>query len=148
MLHSTSVSSMCFKFKIKSDFKVHIKAKHKRQLIMNCFNMDLEIRFNFEFGNTQRTLVELCLPHLSQETTLKMQKELSENESKDFIDSIKDSRKSWRIQLRMSMLVMLKQNLMSSRLLARSNLKLLIITSLDLILKGFIKNIIYCQNIA
>ena len=60
---------------------------------MNCFNMDLEIRFNFEFGNTQRTLVEceFCLPHLSQETTLKMQKELSENESKDFIDSIKDS---------------------------------------------------------
>ena len=79
------------KFKIKSDFKVHIKAKHKRQLIMNCFNMDLEIRFNFEFGNTQRTQVEceFCLPHLSQETTLKMQKELSENESKDFIDSIK-----------------------------------------------------------
>ena len=60
---------------------------------MNCFNMDLEIRFNFEFGNTQRTLVEyeFCLPHLSQETTLKMQKELSENEPKDFIDSIKDS---------------------------------------------------------
>ena len=58
---------------------------------MNCFNMDLEIRFNFEFGNTQRTLVEFCLPHLSQETTLKMQKELSENESKDFIESIKDS---------------------------------------------------------
>ena len=28
---------------------------------------------------------------MSQETTLKMQKELSENESKDFIDSIKDS---------------------------------------------------------
>ena len=39
---------------------------------MNCFNMDLEIRFNFEFGNAQRTLVE-C-----------------ENESKDFINSIKD----------------------------------------------------------
>ena len=39
------------------------------------------------------TLVEceFCLPHLSQETTLKMLKELSENESKDFIDDIKDS---------------------------------------------------------
>ena len=52
----------------------------------------------------------------------------------------------------MLMLVMLKQNLMSSRLLARSNFKLLIITSLDLILKGFLKNITlldtYCQNIA
>ena len=60
---------------------------------MNCFNVDLEIRFKFEFGNTQRTLVEceFCLPHLSQETTVKMQKELSENESKDCIDSIKDS---------------------------------------------------------
>ena len=60
---------------------------------MKCLNVDLEIRFNFEFGNTQRTLVEceFCLLHLSQETTLKMQKELSENESKDFIDSIKDS---------------------------------------------------------
>ena len=60
---------------------------------MYCFNVDLEIGFNFEFGNTQRTLVEceFCLPYLSQETTLKMQKELSENESKDFIDSIKDS---------------------------------------------------------
>ena len=60
---------------------------------MNCFNVDLEIGFNFEFGITQRTLVEceFCLPHLSQETTLKMQKEVSENESKDFIDSIKDS---------------------------------------------------------
>ena len=31
------------------------------------------------------------LTNLSQETTLKMQKELSENESKDFFDSIKDS---------------------------------------------------------
>ena len=60
---------------------------------MICFNMDLEIRLNFEFGNTQRTLVEceFCLPHLSQETTLKIQKQLSENESKDFIDSIKES---------------------------------------------------------
>ena len=50
------------------------------------------MRFNFEFGNTQRTLVEcaFCLLHLSQETTLKMQKEPSENESKDFIDGIKD----------------------------------------------------------
>ena len=59
---------------------------------MNCFNVDLEIGFNFEFGNTQRTLVEceFCLPHLSQETTLKMQKELSEYESKDFIDDKKD----------------------------------------------------------
>ena len=93
MLHSTSVLCVLPKFKIKPDFKVHIKSKHKQQLIMNCFNVDLEIRFNFEFGNTQRTLVEceFCLPHLSQETTLKMQKELSENESKDFIDSLKDS---------------------------------------------------------
>ena len=34
---------------------------------MNCFNVDLEIGFNFEFGNTQRTLVEceFCLPYLS-----------------------------------------------------------------------------------
>ena len=39
---------------------------------MNCFNVDLEIGFNFEFGNTQRTLVEceFCLAYLSQETTL------------------------------------------------------------------------------
>ena len=53
---------------------------------MNCFNVDLEIRFNFEFGNKQRTLVEceFCLPHLSQETRLKMQKELSENEFKTY----------------------------------------------------------------
>ena len=60
---------------------------------MNCFNVDLEIGFNFEFGNTQSRLVEceFCLPYLSQETTLKMQKELSEYESKDFIDDIKDS---------------------------------------------------------
>ena len=60
---------------------------------MNCFNVDLEIRFNFEFGNTQRTLVEceICLPHLLEETTFKIQKELSENESKDFINSLKDS---------------------------------------------------------
>ena len=60
---------------------------------MNCFDVDLEIGFNFEFGNTQRTLVEceFCLPYLSQETTLKMQKEPSEYESKDFIDDIKDS---------------------------------------------------------
>jgi hypothetical protein len=32
---------------------------------MNCFNVDLEIRFNFEFGNTQRTLVE-CKSNLLQ----------------------------------------------------------------------------------
>ena len=25
---------------------------------MLCFNVDLEIRFNFELGNTERTLVE------------------------------------------------------------------------------------------
>ena len=25
---------------------------------MTCFNVDLEIGFNFEFGNTQRTLVK------------------------------------------------------------------------------------------
>ena len=57
---------------------------------MECLNVDLEIRFNFEFGNTQRTLVMVecksCLPHLSQETTFKIQycnsKELSENEKK------------------------------------------------------------------
>ena len=55
---------------------------------MKCLNVDLEIRFNFEFGNTQRTNVECksCLPHLSQETTFKIQycnsKELSENEKK------------------------------------------------------------------
>ena len=57
---------------------------------MNCFNVDLEIGFNFEFWNTQRTLVEceFCLPYLSQETTLKMQKELSQYES---TDAIKDS---------------------------------------------------------
>ena len=67
MLHSTSVLSVFPTSKL-SDFKVHIKAKHKRQLIMNYFNMDIEIRFNFEFGNTQRTMVECksCLPHLSQ----------------------------------------------------------------------------------
>ena len=42
---------------------------------MKCFNVDVEITFNFEFGNTERTLVECksCLPNLSQETTLKMQ---------------------------------------------------------------------------
>ena len=41
---------------------------------MNCFNVDLEIKFNFEFESTQRTLIECksCLPHLLQETTLKM----------------------------------------------------------------------------
>ena len=43
----------------------------------------------------------------------------------------------------MTMLVMIIQNLRSSRLLARSNFKLLIITSLDLILKGFLKCFYY-----
>ena len=47
-----------FKFKIKSDIKVHIKAKHAQLSIMRCFNMDLKIRFYFEFGDTQRTTVE------------------------------------------------------------------------------------------
>ena len=43
---------------------------------MKCFNVDVEITFNFEFGNTERTLLvecKSCLPNLSQETTLKMQ---------------------------------------------------------------------------
>ena len=43
---------------MKSDFKVHIKAKHKHQLSMLRFNVDLDVRFYFEFENTQRTLVE------------------------------------------------------------------------------------------
>lgn len=44
-----------FTFKMKSDFKVRIKAKHKQQLNMICFNVDLKSGFYFEFGNTQRT---------------------------------------------------------------------------------------------
>jgi hypothetical protein len=48
-LHSTFVLCVT-KFKIKSEFKVHIKAKHKRQLSMLCFNVDLDIRFYFAFA--------------------------------------------------------------------------------------------------
>ena len=47
-----------FKCKTKSDIKVHIKAKHAQLSFMLCFNMDLKIRFYFEFGDTQRTTVE------------------------------------------------------------------------------------------
>jgi hypothetical protein len=56
-LHLTSVLWV-FKFKIKSDIEVHIKAKHAQLSFMLCFNMDLKIRFYFEFGHTQRTKVE------------------------------------------------------------------------------------------
>ena len=44
------------KFKIKSDFKVHIKAKLEQQMSTICFNVDLKIRFNFEFENTRMTM--------------------------------------------------------------------------------------------
>jgi hypothetical protein len=47
-----------FKFKIKSDIKVHIKAKHAQLSFMLCFNMDLKIRFYFEFDGRQKTKVE------------------------------------------------------------------------------------------
>ena len=48
---------MCVsKFKTKYDIKVHIKAKHEKHLNMLCFNVDLKIRFNFEFEHTRITM--------------------------------------------------------------------------------------------
>ena len=55
-----SQNSHCYscvlKFKIKSDFKVHIETKHVQMFFMLCFNVNLNIRFRFEFGNTHRTI--------------------------------------------------------------------------------------------
>ena len=48
--------SCVFKFKIKSDFKVHIETKHVQMFFMLCFNVNLNIRFSFEFGNTHRAI--------------------------------------------------------------------------------------------
>ena len=48
--------SCVFKFKIKSDFKFHIKTKHVQMFFMLCFYVNLNIRFSFEFGNTHRTI--------------------------------------------------------------------------------------------
>ena len=48
--------SCVFKFKIKSDFKVHIETMHVQMFVMLCFNANLNIRFSFEFGNTHRTI--------------------------------------------------------------------------------------------
>ena len=45
-----------FKFKIKSDFKFHIKTKHVQMFFMLCFYVNLNIRFSFEFGDTHRTI--------------------------------------------------------------------------------------------
>ena len=58
-LHCTLCVS---KSKMKSDFKVHIKTKHARLLFMLQFNVNLKIRFSFDFGNTQRTLEILWKP--------------------------------------------------------------------------------------
>ena len=51
-----------------------------------------------------------------------------------------------RIKLRMSMLVMLKKNLRSSKLLARSNLNFLNTTTLDLILKGLLEMFLFSNK--
>ena len=48
--------SCVFTFNIKSDFKVHIKKKHVQMVFMLCFNVNLDIRYSFEFGNTHRTI--------------------------------------------------------------------------------------------
>ena len=37
---------------MKSDFRFTLKQS------VSCFNVDLKSRFHFEFGNTERTLVE------------------------------------------------------------------------------------------
>ena len=48
-----------------------------------------------------------------------------------------------RIKLKMSMLVMLKKNMRSSKPLAGSNLNFLNITTLDLILKGHLEMFLF-----
>ena len=50
-----------YKFKMKSDLKVHIKAKPEQQRGMICFNVDLKIKFYFEFGNTRMTIPNTIL---------------------------------------------------------------------------------------
>ena len=56
-LSQNSHRHLCvFKFNIKSDFKVHIKTNNVQMFFMLCFNVNLNIRFSFEFGNTNRTI--------------------------------------------------------------------------------------------
>ena len=56
---------------MKSDFKVHIKAKPEQQRGMICFNVDLKIRFYFEFGNT-RTTIQSCEKNSALKNSLKI----------------------------------------------------------------------------
>lgn len=44
--------SCVFKFKIKSDFQLHIKTNFDHLLFMLRFNVNLKLRFNFEFVST------------------------------------------------------------------------------------------------
>ena len=53
------------------------------------------------------------------------------------------SRKSMRIKLRMSMLVLLKKNLRSTKPLARSSFNFLNTTTLELILKGLLEMFLF-----
>ena len=55
---------------MKSDFKVHIKAKPEQQRGMICFNVDLKIRFYFEFGNTWMT-IQSCEKNFALKNSLK-----------------------------------------------------------------------------